>query len=162
MTAIVVKCKANPLVVSQTQQKKKETLTLLYFHCIHIHILQLAGDTFIVFRHVLLFRTTLDCRQSLSPFSLLSTEKERECVCDFFFWKKRYGMYVVPPPQRSDPGSGSGDLRVYQAWKGSNVSSPPSPFLFLTLNFVYFKITIFIHPPFCHSLFSIFFFKFSV
>jgi len=27
---------------------------------------------------------------------------------------------VVPPPQRSDPGSGSGDLRVYQAWKGSN------------------------------------------
>ncbi|XP_061359769.1 probable protein S-acyltransferase 7 [Gastrolobium bilobum] len=29
-------------------------------------------------------------------------------------------MYVVPPPQRSDPGSGSGDLRVYQAWKGSN------------------------------------------
>lgn len=35
-------------------------------------------------------------------------------------------MYVVPPPQRSDPGSGSafgsGDLRVYQAWKGSNVS----------------------------------------
>lgn len=31
-------------------------------------------------------------------------------------------MYVVPPPQRSDQGSGSGDLRVYQAWKGSNVS----------------------------------------
>jgi hypothetical protein len=30
-------------------------------------------------------------------------------------------MYVVPPPQRSDPGSGSSDLRVYQAWKGSNV-----------------------------------------
>ncbi|KAG4927393.1 hypothetical protein AAZX31_19G088500 [Glycine max] len=29
-------------------------------------------------------------------------------------------MYVVPPPQRSEPGSGSGDLRVYQAWKGSN------------------------------------------
>ncbi|KAL9323815.1 hypothetical protein ACSQ67_008672 [Phaseolus vulgaris] len=29
-------------------------------------------------------------------------------------------MYVVPPPQRSDPGAGSGDLRVYQAWKGSN------------------------------------------
>ncbi|TKY63020.1 S-acyltransferase 7 [Spatholobus suberectus] len=29
-------------------------------------------------------------------------------------------MYVVPPPQRSDPGSGSGDLLVYQAWKGSN------------------------------------------
>ena len=27
---------------------------------------------------------------------------------------------MVPPPQRSDPGSGSGDLRVYQAWKGSN------------------------------------------
>lgn len=35
-------------------------------------------------------------------------------------------MYVVPPPQRSDPGSrstgGSTDLRVYQTWKGSNVS----------------------------------------
>ncbi|TXG54911.1 hypothetical protein EZV62_020167 [Acer yangbiense] len=31
-------------------------------------------------------------------------------------------MYVVPPPQRSDPRSagGSGDLRVYQNWKGSN------------------------------------------
>lgn len=33
-------------------------------------------------------------------------------------------MYVVPPPQRSDPRSEgrSGDLRVYQTWKGSNVS----------------------------------------
>ena len=39
-------------------------------------------------------------------------------------------MYVVPPPQRLDPGSGSGDLRVYQAWKGSNVSFP-SPILFI-------------------------------
>ncbi|KAL1314590.1 hypothetical protein HN51_041402 [Arachis hypogaea] len=29
-------------------------------------------------------------------------------------------MYVAPPPQRSDLASGSGDLRVYQAWKGSN------------------------------------------
>ncbi|CAL5185492.1 unnamed protein product [Lathyrus oleraceus] len=29
-------------------------------------------------------------------------------------------MYVVPPPQRSDPASGSSDLRIYQAWKGSN------------------------------------------
>ncbi|PNY11228.1 putative S-acyltransferase [Trifolium pratense] len=29
-------------------------------------------------------------------------------------------MYVVPPPQRSDLGSGSDGLRVYQAWKGSN------------------------------------------
>lgn len=27
---------------------------------------------------------------------------------------------MVPPPQRSDPGSGSDGLRVYQAWKGSN------------------------------------------
>lgn len=27
---------------------------------------------------------------------------------------------MVPPPQRSDLGSGSGGLRVYQAWKGSN------------------------------------------
>ncbi|KAI9084079.1 hypothetical protein K1719_034075 [Acacia pycnantha] len=33
-------------------------------------------------------------------------------------------MYVVPPPQQTDPVSGStggsSDLRVYQAWKGSN------------------------------------------
>ncbi|GLU18728.1 hypothetical protein SLE2022_350120 [Rubroshorea leprosula] len=31
-------------------------------------------------------------------------------------------MYVVPPPpsKRSDPGS-SGDLRVYQTWKGNNI-----------------------------------------
>ncbi|XP_028771346.1 probable protein S-acyltransferase 7 [Neltuma alba] len=29
-------------------------------------------------------------------------------------------MYVVPPPQQTDPGSGSSDLRVYQTWKGSN------------------------------------------
>ncbi|KAE9588870.1 hypothetical protein Lal_00012685 [Lupinus albus] len=29
-------------------------------------------------------------------------------------------MYVVPPPKSSDLGSGSGDFRVYQAWKGSN------------------------------------------
>lgn len=34
-------------------------------------------------------------------------------------------MYVAPPTQRSDPssiGGGRGDLRVYQSWKGSNVS----------------------------------------
>lgn len=35
-------------------------------------------------------------------------------------------MYVVPPPNRSDPLSGStngsDELMVYQAWKGSNVS----------------------------------------
>ncbi|GMH06872.1 hypothetical protein Nepgr_008712 [Nepenthes gracilis] len=31
-------------------------------------------------------------------------------------------MYVVPPPsQKSDPTSGSGDLKVYQTWKGSNI-----------------------------------------
>ncbi|GAB4847347.1 Probable protein S-acyltransferase 7 [Ancistrocladus abbreviatus] len=31
-------------------------------------------------------------------------------------------MYVVPPPSKmkSDPNSGTGDLRVYQTWKGSN------------------------------------------
>ncbi|KAK8534161.1 hypothetical protein V6N12_047554 [Hibiscus sabdariffa] len=32
-------------------------------------------------------------------------------------------MYVVPPPQHSGPdstGGGSGDLLVYQSWKGSN------------------------------------------
>ena len=31
-------------------------------------------------------------------------------------------MYVVPPPERSGSGSDR-DLRVYQTWKGSNVSS---------------------------------------
>lgn len=35
-------------------------------------------------------------------------------------------MYVVPPPNRSDPLSGStngsDELRIYQTWKGSNVS----------------------------------------
>ncbi|OWM71410.1 probable protein S-acyltransferase 7 [Punica granatum] len=30
-------------------------------------------------------------------------------------------MYAMPQPQRPDPGSGSGDLRVYQTWKGSNI-----------------------------------------
>lgn len=30
-------------------------------------------------------------------------------------------MYTVPPPQKPDPGSGSGDSRVYQTWKGSNI-----------------------------------------
>ena len=38
-------------------------------------------------------------------------------------------MYVVPPPQGTDPGSGSTGgsdaLRTYQTWKGSNVSSAP-------------------------------------
>lgn len=50
----------------------------------------------------------------------------RVCVVLFFlscFVFCGFDMYVVPPPQRSDPGAGSGDLRVYQAWKGSNVSS---------------------------------------
>ncbi|RVX06853.1 hypothetical protein CK203_015088 [Vitis vinifera] len=38
-------------------------------------------------------------------------------------------MYVVPPPQGTDPGSGSTSgsdaLRTYQTWKGSNVSPAP-------------------------------------
>lgn len=40
-------------------------------------------------------------------------------------------MYVVPPPERSGSASDAGDLRVYQTWKGSNVSS-----LFLFLIFI--------------------------
>ena len=49
---------------------------------------------------------------------------------------------MVPPPQRSDPLSGSSggstDLRVFQAWKGSNVSRDFHLFLFrLLVNFLF-------------------------
>jgi hypothetical protein len=49
-------------------------------------------------------------------------------------------MYVVPPPQRSDPGSGSADLRVYQAWKGSNVCYTLSFSFPIFLHFFYIFI----------------------
>lgn len=49
-------------------------------------------------------------------------------------------MYVVPPPQRSDPRSaaGSGDLRVYQTWKGSNVSILCVAFMLILVSLFHF------------------------
>lgn len=46
-------------------------------------------------------------------------------------------MYVVPPPQRSDSGS-NGDLRVYQTWKGSNVS------FFIYFYFLYWHLIVYV------------------
>lgn len=48
------------------------------------------------------------------------------------------GMYVAPPPDGSGSGSGSaassaGEPRVYEAWKGSNVSAPSPLFLWFWL-----------------------------
>ncbi|XP_021895726.1 LOW QUALITY PROTEIN: probable protein S-acyltransferase 7 [Carica papaya] len=59
-------------------------------------------------------------------------------------------MYVVPPPQRSDPGSNS-DLRVYQTWKGSNIFFLQGRFIFgpdvrslgLTIFLIVAPVTIF-------------------
>ncbi|GLT81629.1 hypothetical protein SLE2022_000680 [Rubroshorea leprosula] len=63
-------------------------------------------------------------------------------------------MYVVPPPpQRSDPGSsgGSGDLRVYETWKGNNIFFLQGRFIFgpdvrslwLTILLIVAPVTIF-------------------
>ncbi|EXC29154.1 putative S-acyltransferase [Morus notabilis] len=65
-------------------------------------------------------------------------------------------MYVVPPPQRSDPASsgsamGPADLRVYQAWKGSNKFFLQGRFIFgpdvrslgLTIFLIVAPVTIF-------------------
>lgn len=55
-------------------------------------------------------------------------------------------MYVVPPPQRSDSGS-NGDLRVYQTWKGSNVSFF---FFFLELGFLFLWFLFFFELDMLH------------
>ncbi|GAB4848647.1 Probable protein S-acyltransferase 7 [Ancistrocladus abbreviatus] len=62
-------------------------------------------------------------------------------------------MYVVPPPSqmKSDPNSGTGDLRVYQAWKGSNkfllqgrlIFGPDVRSLALTIFLIMAPVTIF-------------------
>lgn len=64
-------------------------------------------------------------------------------------------MYVVPPPKRSDPLSGStsvsDDLRIYQAWKGSNIFFLQGRFIFgpdvrsllLTIFLIVAPVTIF-------------------
>ncbi|KAL2907067.1 putative protein S-acyltransferase 7 [Bienertia sinuspersici] len=56
-------------------------------------------------------------------------------------------MYVVPPPsQKSDPASGSTDLRVYQTWKGSNgqlIFGPDVRSLFLTIFLIVAPVAVF-------------------
>ncbi|KAK7271054.1 hypothetical protein RJT34_26649 [Clitoria ternatea] len=60
-------------------------------------------------------------------------------------------MYVVAPPQPSDPGSRSADLRVYQAWKGSNkfflqgrfIFGPDARSLALTIFLIVVPIAVF-------------------
>uniref|UniRef100_A0A5B7A7P7 S-acyltransferase n=1 Tax=Davidia involucrata TaxID=16924 RepID=A0A5B7A7P7_DAVIN len=64
-------------------------------------------------------------------------------------------MYVVPPPKRSDPisgsTSGSDDLQIYQIWKGSNIFFLQGRFIFgpdvrslmLTIFLIVAPVTIF-------------------
>ncbi|KAF7819376.1 putative protein S-acyltransferase 7 [Senna tora] len=59
-------------------------------------------------------------------------------------------MFVVPPPQRSDPGSGStggaGDLRVYEIWRGSNgrfIFGPDVRSLALTILLIVAPVAVF-------------------
>ncbi|KAI3463135.1 hypothetical protein Pfo_019798 [Paulownia fortunei] len=64
-------------------------------------------------------------------------------------------MYVVPPPKRSDPLSGSkngsGELRIYQTWKGSNkfflqgrfIFGPDSRSLALTIFLIVAPVSVF-------------------
>lgn len=65
-------------------------------------------------------------------------------------------MYVVPPPNRADPLSGStngsDELMVYQTWKGSNVGFFLFLFLSLLSSIKLFHVVCFILSRFMPAL----------